>query len=349
MAVARNKKHVRLEDIAETLKLSLSTVSRALAGNAAINEETRQAVQQAAVDMGYRAKQPGRRKPRVSTRTVGVMIGVNEMHNPFMTRLLDHIRRYMLEYGYHVLVLVDPMNSHEDTPHLSTFRPLIEDYLEGMILCSTTVESFVVSQLQRLGVPLVMALRSVDNLLVDTIEPDNIRGGAELARHLYELGHRHIGLIMGPEEASTGRNRAKGALDFLRDANVPASQTPVMWNAFTFEAGYSCATQVLDSGRKITAIIAGSDSIAMGVLEAARCKSIEVPRFLSVTGFDDLPLSGTRLIGLTTVHNPVQDLARIACRRMVDRIRNGGLTPPTRDLLPVQLVRRETTAPPPHL
>lgn len=341
-----NKKRVRLEDIAVTLRLSPATVSRALAGHGAINEDTRHAVQQAAIDMGYQARQSAQRKPRVSTRMVGVMIGVNELHNPFMTRLLDHIHRFMLEQGYHVVALVDPMNARADTPHLSSFRPLIEGFLEGMILCSTTTESFVVPELQRLGIPVVMALRSVDNLAVDTVEPDNVRGGAELARHLYELGHRHIGLIMGPAEASTGRDRAKGALDFLREAGVPLAQTPVAWNAFTFDAGYSCATQLIESEPKVTAIMAGSDSIAMGVLEAALCKGIDVPGQLSVTGFDDLPLSGTRLIRLTTIHNPVQDLARIACRRMVDRIRHGALTPPTRDLMPVQLVRRETTAPP---
>lgn len=346
---SHSKRRVRLEDIAESLSLSAATVSRALAGHGTINEDTRLAVQQAAVDMGYQARQPAQRRQRVSTRMVGVMIGVNELHNPFMTRLLDHIHRFMLEQGYHVLVLVDPMNARADTPHLSSFRPLIEGFLEGMILCSTTIESFVVPELQRLGVPVVMALRSVNNLAVDTVEPDNVRGGAELAKHLFELGHRHIGLIMGPAEASTGRDRARGALDFLRQAGVPASQTPVVWNAFTFDAGYSCAMQLLESGPKVTAIIAGSDSIAMGVLEAALCKEIDVPGQLSVTGFDDLPMSGTRLVRLTTIYNPVQDLARTACRRMVDRIRHGALTPSTRDLLPVQLVSRETTAPPPIL
>jgi LacI family transcriptional regulator len=96
----------------------------------------------------------------------------------------------------------------------------------------------------------------------------------------------------------------------------------------------------------VTAIMAGGDSIALGVLDAARNKNIDVPSQLSVVGFDDIPLSGSRLISLTTINSSAKDLARVACRRMVDRLRNGGLTPPTRDVMPVQLVRRDTSAPP---
>ena len=117
-----------------------------------------------------------------------------------------------------------------------------------------------------------------------------------------------------------------------------------MWNAFTSEAGYSCAVQMLSEPDRVTAIMAGSDSIALGVLDAARVKRIDVPSQLSVAGFDDLPMSGSELISLTTIHNPANEMARTACRRMVERIRNGGLTPPTRDVMPVELVRRGTSA-----
>lgn len=347
MSVKRNQKQVRQQDIAGSLNLSAATVSRALAGSLAINEETRDAVQRAAVDMGYQARQPGRRKPRSPTRTVGVLVSVHELHNRFVTLLLEQIHHDMLDWGYHVMVVIDPMNSRNDAPYLSTFRPVIDGYLEGMILCSATADSLIVQELQRLGVPTVMALRSVDDLHIDTVEPDNFRGGAELMRHLYELGHRRIGLVMGPQNASTSRERANGALDYLRRMAVPKEDSPLSWNAFTFDAGYSCASQLLSSERRVTAIMGGSDSIAMGVLEAARCLDIDVPRQLSVAGFDDLPLSGSRLISLTTIHNPVQELARVACRRMVDRMRTGPLTPATRDLMPVQLIRRESTAAPP--
>jgi LacI family transcriptional regulator len=340
------KKNARLQDIASALKISVSTVSRALVGHKAISEETREAVQRTAVLMGYASSRPGKRKRSVPTRTIGVLLSVDQMHNRFMTLVLENIHHDMLDFRYHVIVFIDSMNSPNDVAHLATFRPIIDEYLEGMILLSTTTDSFVVRELQRLGVPLVVAVRSVDDSKVDIVESDNAYGGAEIMRHLYELGHRRIGLVMGPENASTSRDRARGALNYLREKGVPTEHTPIMWNAFTYEAGYSCATQMLDLDEPVTAIMAGGDSIALGVLEAARVKNIGVPSQLSVVGFDNIPLSGSRLISLTTINASAKEMARVACRRMMDRIRTGALTPPIRDVMPVQLVRRDTSAAP---
>lgn len=340
------KKSVLLQDIADALKLSTSTISRALAGHQTISQETRDAVQQAAVSMGYASKRPGKKKRNLPTRTVGVLLSVDQLHNRFMTMVLEHIHQDMLEFRYHVVVLIDPMNSANDAGHLSTFRPIIDGYLEGMILLSATIDSFMVRELQRLGVPVVLAVRSMDDSTVDIVESDNLSGGAEIMRHLYELGHRRIGLVMGPENSSTSRDRARGALSYLRGKGVPAENTPVMWNTFSYESGYSCSSQMLELQNPVTAIMAAGDSIALGVLDAARTKNIDVPTQLSVVGFDNIPLSGSRLISLTTIDSPAKELARVACRRMLDRIRNGVLTPATRDVMPVQLVRRDTSAPP---
>ncbi len=346
MANAKGKKNVRLQDIATTMALATSTVSRALAGSLVVNRQTRKAIQQTALSMGYSAPAHGARRRRASTGTVGVLISVNELHNRFMTLLLEHIHHDLLEFGYHVMVLIDPMNSPTDATHLSTFRPLIDGHLDGMVLCSTTSDSVIVREFQRLGLPLVLAVRSIEGMQVDIVEADNVGGGAEIMRHFYELGHRRIGLVMGPENASTSRDRAVGGLQFLRSVGLPAESTPIMWNAFTADAGYSCAVQMLADANPVTAIMAASDSVAMGVLEAARVKGFDVPSQLSVAGFDDVPLSGSRLISLTTIHNPAKEMARTVCRRMVERIRAGGLTPPTRDVMPTQLIRRNTSAPP---
>ena len=340
------KNGVRLQDIADALKLSVSTVSRALVGHPAINEETRDAVQRAAVMMGYASKRPGKRKRSVPTRTIGVLLSVNELHNRFMTMVLENIHHDMMELRYHVMVLIDPMNSANDAGHLSTFRPIIDEYIEGMILLSPTTDSFMVQELQRLGVPVVCSVRSVDDSKVDVVESDNMYGGAEIMRHLYELGHRRIGLVMGPENASTSRDRARGALNYLREKGVPVEDTPVMWNAFTYEAGYSCAIQMLELAEPVTAIMAAGDTIALGVLEAARTKNLLVPAQLSVVGFDNIPLSGSRLISLTTINSSAKEMSRVTCRRMIDRIRTGALTPPVRDVMPVQLIRRDTSSSP---
>ena len=346
MSKPQVKKQIFLKDIAGALGLSIASVSRALVGHPAISEKTREKVQSAAVLMGYDAKRFGNKKRNVATRTVGVLLSVTELHNRFLTLVLENIHRDLMDLGYHVMVIMDPMNSTKDMAHLSTFRPIIDGYLDGMILLSVTPTSFMVKELQRLGVPVVLTVRSVDDAEIDVIESDNAFGGAEIMRHLYELGHRRIGLVMGPEMSSTSRDRARGALDYLREKGVPPDDTPVMWDAFTYEAGYSCAIQMFSMRPHLTAIMAGGDGIALGVLEAARTKNISVPSQLSVVGFDNIPIAGSRLISLSTIDTSAKEMARVTCRRMVDRIRTGAMTPPTHDILPVQFIRRDTSSAP---
>lgn len=273
---------------------------------------------------------------------VGVVVGA--LHNRFMTLLLEHLHNALEEAGYHVTLLIDSMR---DPQQLLAFRPLIEGYLDGLIFATATLDSPVVAELKRRGMPMVLVVRSVDGVDVDTVEVDNHQAGVEAARHLWELGHRRIGLVMGPENTSTSRDRARGSLEFLRDAGAKPTDVRVMWGDFTTESGYSNTMKLLAEGQ-VTAIAAGNDTIALGVLEAAQRKGISVPRQLSVIGFDDIPLAGSPLVNLTTIRQPVDSMARTAASLLVERMRPGSISSPAREVLPIQLVRRSTTAEPPR-
>jgi LacI family transcriptional regulator len=331
---------VTLRDIADRLDVAVSTVSRALAGHPAIGARTREKVMAAAAEAGYRVPTQGRGRV-VGTRMVGVVIGA--LHNRFMTLLLQHLHDALHEAGYQVVLLIDPMTDAED---LLAFRPLIEGYLDGLIFATATLDSPVVSELKRRGLPIVLVVRSVDDVPVDTVEIDNIQAGSEAVRHLFELGHRRIGLIMGPSNTSTSRDRAEGALRWLEQAGVRRETVNVICTEYTSEMGYSSALAML--GRDdLTAIVAGNDTIALGVLEAAKRLGLSVPDQLSVIGFDDMPMASSPLVGLTSIRQPVEAMARLAAKRLVQRMRDGNIAPPIRDVLPIELLRRDTTAKPP--
>jgi LacI family transcriptional regulator len=331
---------VRLEDVAERLSLSVSTVSRSLAGHPAISDETREAVQAVAAELGYRVPTQGRRAKKQSTRLIGVVLGA--LHNQFMTLLLTHLHDALHEMGYQITLMIDPMANSED---LLAFRPLIDGYLDGLIFATATLDSPVVAEMQRRGIPLVLLVRSIEDVNVDTVEVDNVYAGAVAVEHLYQLGHRRIGLAMGPQNTSTSRDRARGALNWLMEHGLPPDSISLVWGDYTTESGYSSAMSMLDQAKPVSAIVAGNDTIAFGVLEAARRRNIQVPGQLSIIGFDDTPLAGSPLVGLTSMRQPVQAMARTAARRLVERIRMGGMGAPTRDVLPVQLIRRDTTGP----
>ncbi|NIE63612.1 LacI family DNA-binding transcriptional regulator [Burkholderia sp. Ax-1719] len=331
---------VRLDDVAERLGVSVSTVSRSLAGHPAISDQTRSAVQAVAAELGYRIPSQGRRGRKSETKLIGVVVGA--LHNRFMTVLLTHLHDALQEFGYQITLMIDPMN---DAGNLLAFRPLIDGYLDGLVFATATLDSPVVAEMQRRGIPLVLVVRSVDDVAVDTVEIDNVHAGAVAAEHLYQLGHRRMGLVMGPKNTSTSRDRARGAIEWLQGAGLPADALSIMWGDYTTEAGYSSTMSLLGESRPVTAIVAGNDTIALGVLEAASRRGIAVPDQLSIIGFDDMPLAGSPLVGLTSIRQPVEAMARTAARRLVERIRAGGMGAPTRDVLPIQLLRRDSTGP----
>ncbi|GJH26489.1 LacI family DNA-binding transcriptional regulator [Caballeronia novacaledonica] len=331
---------VRLEDVAERLGISVSTVSRSLAGHPAISSETRGAVQAVAAELGYRMPSQGRSTRKSATKLIGVVVGA--LHNRFMTLLLTHLHDALQEFDYQITLMIDSMN---DADNLLAFRPLIDGYLDGMIFATATLDSPVVAEMQRRGIPLVLVVRSVDDVKVDTVEVDNVHAGALAVEHLYQLGHRRVGLIMGSQNTSTSRDRVKGALQWLAGAGVSPTSVPLIYCDYTSEAGYSSAIAMLSEEARVTGIVAGNDTIALGVLEAAKRQSIAVPQQLSIIGFDDMPLAGSPLVGLTSIRQPVEAMARTAARRLVERIRAGGMGAPVHDVLPIQLVRRDTTGP----
>ena len=308
-----------------------------------ISPEMRSRVQEAAARLGYQTPARSRHKPgRSKTRTVGIVLDVLQ-NNPFMTQLLEHLHVALHEAGYQVMLFMEP---HVQRGTLPAAESLIDDYLEGMIIGTASLGSPMVVELCQRGMPLVLVVRSDGSGKVDTVEIDNVHAGVEAARHLYELGHRRFAMVMGPHNTSTSRDRAHGALTYLDSVGVKRDDVLVSWGEYTSDSGYSATMALLSRPDPVTAIIAANDSVAMGVLEACKRHDVEVPGQLSVVGFDDIPLAGSPLIGLTTIRQPVESMARLAARRLIDRMQMRGPTPPAKDILPVHLVSRSSTGRP---
>jgi LacI family transcriptional regulator len=198
--------------IAEVVGVSQSTVSRALAGSEAISEETRLRVHEAARRLHYPKIGKGKRP----TRMIGVV--VSALNNSFYVNFLDYLHDALRDLSFHMTLIIDSLLTVED---VTAFQPIIDNVLDGIIFTTATIDSEVVPTLSRRNFPIVLAVRSVDGLEIDKVVLDDLRVGEAAARHLYELGHRRIGFMMGPRNVSTSRDRFAGALRHLEIAGVP--------------------------------------------------------------------------------------------------------------------------------
>lgn len=336
MNPASPKPKITLSAIAKSLGIAQSTVSRALAGHPAISEETRRRVVDEADKLEYRTR-PGlvSASPR---KMVGVVVAA--LHNQFYVHLLDYLHDELRSFGYHMTLIIDSLSDKDD---YSAFEPLFEQYLDGVIFTTASTDSRLVDRLRDTGLPIVLAVRTIDGLPFDSVEVDNRVAGREAVMHLAELGHRRIGYIMGPRDTSTSRDRYAGAQAAMADLGIMPDPRHTHWGAFTHASGYSSLVSLINLPDPPTAVICGNDTVAIGAIEAAHKHGIAIPAQLSVIGFDDISMASWEMVRLTTVRQPIREMASLAARRLVERMRGANDLAPRHDVLPVSLIKRGTT------
>ncbi len=328
---------VTSRDVARAAGVHQSTVSRALRGDSGVSDSTRSMIEELAESLGYVPNRSASNLRGQRSRVIGVM--VENLDNPFYHLLLSHIHREVAESGYSTVLLVDPLHRRADFARL---KNLLDTSLDGLVVATAALDSDTPSRLVEQGIPIVLAVRSVPGLDVDIVEPDNLAAGREAARHLIDLGHRSIAVIMGPSVVSTSASRLHGILEVAGDAIDPHN---IIHGQYSHDSGHGLLQRVMQRDNPPTAIIAGNDIIAFGVLDSARRAGIPVPEELSIIGFDDIPMSSWHSIRLTTVHQDIQGMAIQAARCLIESIQNPDHRP-AHYSYPASLTVRDTTAPP---
>jgi LacI family transcriptional regulator len=201
-------------------------------------------------------------------------------------------------------------------------------------------------QLRRQGIPFVVVdTDSATTASMPTVGSNNWNGGLLATRHLLELGHRRIAIISGPQDVLCSRARLAGFRAAHEEAGIEVDPDLVRYGTFRISGGYDHGIALLERADRPTAVFAGSDLQAMGVLRAARQLGIDVPRGLSVIGYDNLTFADWTDPALTTIDQPLQEMAGTATHMVLDLARGQSLRNSRIDLV-TELVVRESTAPP---
>lgn len=321
---------VTIADIADAAGVSVPTVSKVVNGRADVAPTTRERVERVLAEQGYR-----RRTPAATGRAELLDVVFNELESPWAMEIIKGVEEVAREHGLGVV-----LSAQEGPGALgrSWVDAVAARRSAGLILVVSELTAEQVARLNARGIPFVVVDPAGEPAPdVPSVGATNWNGGLAATRHLLELGHRRIGMIGGPAGMLCSRARVDGYRAALDTAGVPVDPDLIRWGTFHVEAGYEHGHALLSLPEPPTAIFAGSDLQAFGVYEAARVLGVEIPGQLSVIGFDDLPMA--RWVGppLTTIRQPLTEMAATAARLVL------GLGEEQRIELATTLVVRQST------
>lgn len=333
-------RRVTIKDIARIAGVSYATVSRALSGSNEISEQTRKRILEICEQEGYRANVLARSLICRQTRVLGLIIP--DVTNPFYSELSLGIETYARKLGYNVMLC----NSQPDgSATEELFEFLVGHQVDGIILASSRNEArgWVTKYFRT--VPTVLlgdSLAEDDEGEVNAVSIDNRAGGRIAAEYLHSLGHQKV-LYLGLRPGSlTHQLRFRG---FCSAMEQFGGQPEVLENheeASSIAVGYTLGKQLFARGFDGTAIFAATDSIALGVLQAADEFGLSVPNDLSLLGFDNIIYSSLPKITLSTIDQRKQMLAEAAVSLLLDVIENPARDEYTRRLIKPALVERQS-------
>lgn len=334
-----------LADVAARAGVSTATVSRVLNGNYPVSAVTRERVHRALGELDYVVNGPARALAAATSEVIGVI--VNDVSDPFFS-IQASGTQWEAASADLLAVICNTAGSPSD--ELKYISMLLRQRVRGMVLTGgsreepehVTAIAKLIGQAQAAGTHVVMCGRPAPpGVEVPCVAFDNEGGARALTKHVLAMGHTRIGYIAGPPGNSTTTARLTGHRQALKTAGV--AETVVLHGDFSRASGFDAASELLRRFDDLTAIIAGNDLMALGVIAALRQRGVRVPEDISVAGFDDLPAAVDVVPALTTVRLPLDQGARRA-----GRIASGTetVTSLSRLFMPAELMVRESVSAP---
>lgn len=328
---------VTLLDVAQRAGVSVATASRVLNGGDRVpRPELQERVRAAAAELGYTPNAQAQALAKSSTNVVGIL--VHDIEDPYFAAIANGVMRAADERGLLVMMASTFRDADREIAYLSSLRAqraraavMIGSRrtdAEALARTATEIESF-------LGSGAGLALVSQSGMPAHTIEPDNRKGAAELARSLVNQGLRKFGVLAGPENLATARDRRDGFVDGLAEAGL--EPVAVLAGEFTRDGGHAAAGELLDRKLDLDCLFAVNDVMAVGAMSVLRTRGVDVPGELGVAGFDDIATLRDVWPGLTTVRLPLEQMGRRALELAIE----GG--EPKVETFPAEVVLREST------
>ena len=314
-----------IKDIAKICGVGVSTVSRAINNHPDINPETKEKIMNTIKEYGYVPNNSARNLKRVDAKAIAVL--VKGISNPFFSNMIKVIeeeckkKRYSMELSH--------IETDEDEVD-AALKVVKEKRLRGIIFLGGLF-SHSDEKLKKLNVPFVFSTagsipENISKNQYSNIGVDDRKESARMVDYLIRLGHRNIAIVVAEaEEESIGKLRLEGYYDALQAHNIPVNpkliyQTRDDVGHFSMENGYLTAKKLIESEEQFSAVYAVADALAIGAIRALLEAGLRVPDDVSVAGYDGIDVSGYISPSLTTIRQPVEEMAKDTVKLLFDII-----------------------------
>jgi LacI family transcriptional regulator len=333
------KPRVTLHDVAALAGVSHQTVSRVINKSANVRPETLDRVNAAILELGYRPNAIARSMVRGITRTLGC-ISPN-LTDPVFTRIIESAQTEARRQGFFILI--------GSAGTVDEFRPLLDELLnrrvDGLIIINARDDNRYqfLQPVVKTGSPIVFVKNSPGEDPVSAICCDDVRGGYLATKHLLDLGHRKIAIILGRENEQCTGERLEGYRSALRDFGITPPGNLILQGDWSPQSGNQAAARLLQEPDSFSAIFAQNDRMAAGAIRALQEAGYQVPGDYSVVGYDNLPLASLITPPLTTIEQPLDYFGQQAAAILIKSVLKGDLEPVEICAEP-QLIVRESSA-----
>ena len=331
-----------IHEVAKRAGVSIATVSRVLSRPEAVAANTRRKVMQAVSQLGYAPNSAGK---HLRTQKSGkLLVLVPDISNPFYSRILQSIEETAQRAGYAVLL----GDTQQDVKREERYTQMLRRReAEGLIVVGHGLPDAAIAVSEELttAAPIVAGCEVNRRVNIPSVHIDNHAAARDAMEHLYELGHRRIGIVTGPMMSGLSRDRLQGVTACAKARNAERDLIVVNGD-FTIDSGRAAAERLLDRSDPPTAIFCFNDQMAIGAMNVVRALGCQVPKDVSVVGFDDISFARYTVPPLTTVAQPVREIGQEAVRLLLGIINHESMAPVSVILRHSLIVRESTAAAP---
>lgn len=330
--------NITIYDVAREANVSMATVSRVVNGNPNVKPVTRKKVLEVIDRLGYRPNAVARGLASKKTTTVGVIIP--DISSIFYAELARGIEDIATMYKYNIILSNSDQN-HEKELHL--LNTMLGKQVDGIVYMSGNITADHVAEFEKSPVPIVLAGSIEESNKMPSVNIDYEQAAYDSVNEFIGKGHKNIAFVVGPlHESKNATKMLKGYQKALEDAGLPFNESLVVEGDYTYDSGLEAFDKLFESADKPTAILVGSDEMALGVVHGAEDKGYQIPKDIEVITSDNTRLSLMVRPQLTTIVQPLYDIGAVAMR-LLTKLMNKEKVSENNVVLPHRIEQRQST------